>query len=79
MENKIDIYSLLPEEIDELIKKLTIAFKIVKTRKNTNSKFVDSIKEDKECPRCHSQHIIKNGHDKKNVQTYKYKECNTSN
>ena len=76
MENKIDIYSLLPEEIDELIKKLTIAFKIVKTRKNTNSKFVDSIKEDKECPRCHSQHIIKNGHDKNNVQTYKCKECN---
>ena len=76
MENNIDIYSLLPEEIDELIEKLTIALNTIKTRKNTNSKFVDKIRETKECPHCHSQHIIKNGRDKNNVQTYKCKGCN---
>ena len=41
MENIIDIYNLLPEEINEAIKKLTNALEVVKYRKNTNSKFVD--------------------------------------
>lgn len=33
MENIIDIYNLLPEEITEVIKKLTDALSIVKNRK----------------------------------------------
>lgn len=41
MENIINIYELLPEEINEAIAKLTDALEIVKHRKNTNSKFVD--------------------------------------
>ena len=45
MENTIDIYNLLPEEINEAIKKLTAALEVVKYRKNTNSKFVDKEKE----------------------------------
>ena len=44
MKNTIDIYNLLPEEINEAIKKLTAALEVVKYRKNTNSKFVDEIK-----------------------------------
>ena len=40
MENTVDIYNLLPEEINEVIRKLTTALEIVKCRKNTNSKFV---------------------------------------
>ena len=42
MENTVDIYNLLPEEINEVIRKLTTALEIVKCRKNTNSKFVDN-------------------------------------
>ncbi len=34
MENIIDIYNLLPEEINEVIRKLTDALDIVKCRKN---------------------------------------------
>ena len=42
MENIIDIYDLLPEEINEAINKSTTALNIVKSRKNTNSKFIDN-------------------------------------
>ncbi len=67
MENIIDIYNLLPEEINEVIKKLMDALEIVKHGKNTNSKFVEKEKTNFECPQCHSQHIVKNGHDKNKV------------
>ena len=75
MENKVDIYNLLPEEIDEIIEKLTSALEIVKRRKNTNAKFATNIKEKRECPYCQSQHIVKNGHDRNKVQTYICKNC----
>ncbi len=75
MENIINIYELLPEEINDAIRKLTEALEIAKRRKNTNSKFVDREKIKLECPQCHSQHIVKNGHDKNKVQTYKCKDC----
>lgn len=75
MENIIDIYNLLPEEISEVIEKLTEALIIVKNRKNTNSKLIDKIKDKKECPHCQSQYIVKDGHDKNNVQIYLCKNC----
>ena len=75
MKNIIDIYDLLPEEINEAINKLTTALNIVKSRKNTNSKFIDNEKLQIECPCCQSRNIIKNGHDKNNVQTYLCKDC----
>lgn len=75
MENIVDIYNLLPEEINEAIKKLTDALEIVKHKKNTNAKFVEKEIIDYECPHCHSMHIVKNGHDKNQVQTYKCKDC----
>lgn len=75
MENKIDIYNLLPEEISEAIEKLTDALNIVKSRKDTNSKIVNKMREKNECPHCHSTNIIKNGHDKNRVQTYQCKDC----
>lgn len=75
MENIIEIYNLLPEEIMEVIEKLTDALNIVKNKKNTNSKLVDKIKDKKECPYCQSANIIKNGHNKNKVQTYKCKDC----
>lgn len=75
MENIIDIYDLLPEEINEAINKSTTTLNIVKSRKNTNSKFIDNEKLQIECPCCQSRNIIKNGHDKNNVQTYLCKDC----
>jgi len=72
MENIIDIYNLLPEEITEAIEKLTDALDIIKNRKNTNARFVDNNKERKVSPHCQSINIIKNGHDKNKVQTYQY-------
>ena len=75
MENTVDIYNLLPEEINEVIRKLTTALEIVKCRKNTNSKFVDKEKEIIICPHCQSKRIIKNGHDKNKIQTYYCKDC----
>ena len=75
MENIIDIYNLLPEEIDNAIKKLSTALNIVKHRKNTNSKFIDKEKKDLICPFCGSVKIIKNGHDKNKVQIYSCKDC----
>lgn len=74
MENIIDIYNLLPEEINDAINKLKKALSIVKLRKNTTSKYVASEKEII-CPRCKSSTIIKNGHDKNKVQCYKCKDC----
>lgn len=75
MENIINIYDLLPEEISGAIEKLKDALIVVKTRKNTNSKFVASEKVKVECPYCHSQSVVKNGRDKNKVQTYKCKCC----
>lgn len=75
MENIIDIYNLLPEEIAEVIGKLTEALDVVKTRKNTNARFINKIKRNKKCPYCQSSNIIKNGHDKNKVQTYRCKDC----
>lgn len=75
MENIIDIYNLLPEEITEVIKRLTDALEIVKHRKNTNSKFIEKEKQICMCPNCKSNNIVKNGHDKNRVQNYKCKDC----
>ena len=75
MENTVDIYNLLPEEINEAINKLTVALDLVKNRKNTNSKFVSNEKSQIECPHCQSNNIIRNGYDKNNVQTYQCKNC----
>ena len=71
-----NVYDLLPEEIEKLIKQITEALNVVKDRKNTNSRFVDNEKALIVCPACHSKHIIKNGHDKNKVQTYHCKDCN---
>lgn len=74
MENIVDIYNLLLEEIDNTIEKLSTALKIVKCRKSTNSKFINNEKKDLICPFCSSVKIVKNGHDKNKVQIYSCKE-----
>ena len=75
MENYVNIYDLLPDEIEEAIKKLKDALEVIKCKKNTNSKIVDKEKEIIICPHCQSHCCIKNGHDKNGVQTFKCKDC----
>ena len=74
MEN-VDVYNLLPEEISQIIEKLKMALRVVKCKKNTNSKVVENLKAVKTCPNCHGINIIKNGHDKNKIQTYQCNDC----
>lgn len=75
MKNTINVKELLPEEIEELIHKLTNLLEDVKCKKNTISRCVNHEKNDENCPYCSSSNIIKNGHDKNGVQTYECHEC----
>lgn len=74
-EQIINLLDLLPDEIRELIQKLTDALNIVERKKNTLSKVVQKQIKQKQCPTCGSSNIIKNGKDKNKVQTYKCKDC----
>lgn len=71
----IDIYSLIPYQIIDMIEKLNNALSVVKSRKKTISKVAKFEKSITICPHCGSFSIIKNGHTKNGVQTYKCKEC----
>lgn len=75
MENFVDIYELLPDEISKAIEKLLNALEEIEKRKNTNSRIIDKEKEVNECPLCKSTHLRKNGHDKNKNQIYECKEC----
>lgn len=75
MENIIDIYSLLPDEIENAISKLQEALGVVIQRRNTNTKLLHREKKAMICPQCNSERIIKDGHTKTGVQTYKCKDC----
>lgn len=75
MENIIDIYNLLPDEIETAILKLQEALKVIQQRKNTNSKLLHREKIIS-CSKCNSNNVVKNGHTKIGVQTYKCKDCN---
>lgn len=76
MEYINDLNNLLPEEIEKILNEIKEVLEIVKCRKNTNSRFVNKVKERIVCPHCESNNIIKNGHDKNRVQCYYCKECN---
>lgn len=58
-----------------MLKKLKLALDIVKIRKQTISKTASFEKIEHVCPYCHGFNIVKNGHTKNNVQTYKCKDC----
>ena len=72
----VDIYKLVPEEIKNLIEKLEQALLVVSNRKNTTSIVIEKELDKIICPHCSSSYIVKNGHDKNKVQTYKCKNCN---
>lgn len=59
-----------------MVRKWNHALKIVKLRKQTISKTASFEKNKAICPFCHSLCIVKNGHTKAGVQTYKCKDCN---
>lgn len=59
-----------------MIQKLNHALEIVKSREQTISKTASFEKDKITCPHCHRLKIVKNGHTKLGVQTYKCKDCN---
>lgn len=71
----INVYDLVPSQIMETIEKLKQALKIVKNRKQTISKVALFESQEYKCPHCGSFKVVKNGHTKAKVQTYKCKEC----
>lgn len=72
----VNIYDLIPTQITEMIQKLNHVLEIVKLRKHTISKTASFEKDKITCPHCHGLKIVKNGHTKLSVQTYKCKDCN---
>lgn len=72
----VNIYDLIPTQITDMICRLNHALEIVKLRKQTISKTASFEKGKVTCPHCHSLYIVKNGHTKTGVQTYKCKDCN---
>lgn len=76
MIENVDIYSLLPEQLRELIYKIENALIVVNKRKNTMAKVVQNEKIQIVCPYCWEHSIVKNGHTKTGIQTYKCKNCN---
>ena len=62
-------------QIAEMIKKLKEALVIVKERKQTASRVASYEKSALICGNCQSLKIVKNGHTKTGVQTYRCKDC----
>jgi len=71
----VNIYDLVPSQIKDLIIKLNNALGVIKNRKQTISKIALYEKGKIHCPHCNSLNIVKNGHTKSQVQTYKCKNC----
>lgn len=71
----VDIYDLVPSQISEMIEKLKLAMEVIKHRKSTISKVALFEKYESNCPYCCSTKIVKNGHTKTGIQTYKCKDC----
>lgn len=71
----VNIYDLVPTQITDLIDKLNYALTVIKTKKQTISKTASFEKNNSSCPHCHGIYIVKNGHTKTGVQTYKCKDC----
>lgn len=73
MIENVNIYDLVPAQIEDMINKLKEALDIIKVRKQTISKTASFEKDTMLCPYCHETCIVKNGHTKNKVQTYKCK------
>jgi len=71
----VNVYDLVPTQIVDMIEKLNNALEIIKYRKKTISKVALFEKDEICCPYCSSISIVKNGHTKAGIQTYKCKEC----
>ena len=71
----VNIYDLIPSQIQNLLDKLNNALKIIKVRKQTISKVAQTEKGKHICPYCNSKNFIKYGHDE-GIQNYHCKDCN---
>lgn len=76
MLENINIEDMVPSQIIEIIDKLKIALGTMKCSKKTNSKVALFKKGKVTCPYCNCSNIVKNGHTKTGIQTYKCKDCN---
>ena len=70
---KMNIYDLLPSQIQNLIKEFQKALNIVKNKKDTMNRIALQEKQKCNCPYCNSANIVKNG--SKIIQMYKCKDC----
>lgn len=71
----INIEKLLPEELKQLIEILKSKIADKENSTSTIALLVNKDRQEVKCPRCHSNHIKKNGI-YKGKQLYKCKECN---
>lgn len=71
----VNIYDLVPSQIEKLISKLTRALEVVKNRKNAVSKVATFEKETQTCPYCGGDHIIKYGQTENGIQNFWCETC----
>lgn len=71
----VNIYDLAPAQIEKMIGKLKEALEFVKGKRDSISKTASYEKDEIICPHCLGINIVKNGHTKNNIQTYKCKSC----
>ncbi len=76
MIESLGLTDLLPFQIKELIDELYKLLNIENNSKDTICKIIKNENSSICCPHCHSENIVKNGHTKKKLQTYKCKNCN---
>lgn len=71
----VNIYDLVPSQIEKLISKLKTALELVKCRKKTVSNVALFEQKEKKCPYCNGDNIIKYGHTQTGIQNFKCNIC----
>lgn len=75
MLEELNIANLLPHQVEKLIKELTL---LLNQQEKSSNVIYEIVKNEKNivcCPICNSCNVVKNGHTKKGIQTYKCKDC----
>ena len=76
MLEELKLFNLLPHQIEELIKELSL---LLNQQEKSSNVIYEIVKDEKYlvcCPNCSSCcNVVKNGHTKKGIQTYKCNDC----
>lgn len=75
MLEELKLFNLLPHQIEELIKELSL---LLNQQEKSSNVIYEIVKNEKYlicCPNCSSCNVVKNGHTKKGIQTYKCNDC----